>query len=134
MLLPTELLEHFAVWNFRWSHSNPPSADCWSILAFGFAYVNHRHRLQVGECVVCICFLTGHPSRFCVRTFTTSITGLQMLGAQSQQTYTIRFGRSQEERFAHCAMVERPGLGPESCDYQSHVLTSYTTSPYNGAF
>ena len=30
----------------------------------------------------------------------------------------------------YARMVERPGLGPESCDYQSHVLTSCTTSPY----
>ena len=29
----------------------------------------------------------------------------------------------------YARMVERPGLGPESCDYQSHVLTSCTTSP-----
>ena len=55
---------------------NSPQLACWSILAFGFKCYNHRHQLQVGRFnVVHICSLTGHPSRLCVRTFTTSIKG-----------------------------------------------------------
>ena len=42
--------------------------------------------------------------------------------------------KTKKKGAAQCAMVERPGLGPELCDYQSQVLTNYTTSPYNGAF
>ena len=58
-------------------------------------------------------------------TFTTSIRGTNAWRLFPTNIYILS---------AQCAMVERPGLGPELCDYQSQVLTNYTTSPYDGAF
>ena len=55
--------------------------------------------------------------------FTTSITGLQMLGTQSQQTYTLYDSAKPRRKDAHCAMVQ--GVGLEPTNFQIISLGPY---------
>ena len=83
--------------------------------------------------MVHICSFTGHPSGFCVPTFTTSIKGENAWRAIPTNIYDTTWLKPRRKA-AHCAMVEGPGIEPRSCDYQSHVLTNCTIPPYKVLF
>ena len=112
---------------------NSPQLACWSILAFGFQFYNHRHHSRWEDFVVYIYSFTGHPSRLCVRTFTTSIRS-QCLARNPNEYIHIRLGKAKKKGAAQCAMVEGPRLELRSCDYQSQVLAGCTIPPYKVLF